>query len=285
MGMFTPPQPGQLPSAIGGPYGNPSYSGWYTPPAQRAGGPPLGSVLPGLSNGGSLPPLAPGGLFGNPATGNLDPRDYPGLGAPKDPNAWHDTTGMQALSDPYTPPIKNWELWQPSGPGPRQPGYGYGQPPNMQTGQAWTNQYNWQAPAMYRPNAENAWTVYGRPDQYPWPGQGDLNSVFGSLGSAALASDPQAALEAFLGAYDLSGRNTALTRWTRGQNDLLQNAYTVRAAAQPGTQPYSYLDFLQNDATGLLDKMWRDSTAGQQGRNASNFAGRVRSVGGGATGF
>lgn len=179
-------------------------------------------------------------------------------------------------------PIRGWELWQSQGPGPRASGYVYGMPPQP-GGAYWTNQYNWQAPAMYRPNAENNWTVYGRPDQYPWPGTGDLGSAFGNLGSAALASDPNAALEAFLRAYGRDTRNDALTRWTRAQSDLLQNAYTVRAVGQPAD--YSYLDFLQNDAPGLLDQLWRNSTAAQQGRQPQNFVGRVRAVGGGGAGI
>lgn len=182
-----------------------------------------------------------------------------------------------AGGDPYTKPIKGWESWQPQGPGPRQSGYGYGPPPNMQTGANWTNQYNYGAPKMYQPNAENRWTVFGRPDQYPWPSS-DLG---------ILEADPKAMMQAFLSAYGLGDRTTALTQFARDQGNHLQDMYTVQAAqGQPQTeQPLTFSDWMQNNAAQVLDKMFRDATPNQQGRNPAQFAGRVRAVGGGQTGF
>lgn len=174
--------------------------------------------------------------------------------------------------DPYTPPIKNWETWQPQGPGPRQSGYVYGNPPNAQTGAYWTNQYNYQAPKMYQPNAENRWTVFGRPDQYPWANN--------PLGSSIIEDDPQAMAQAFLSAYGLGTTNNALTRFTRQQFPNLQDQYHVWGAQNVGS-PVTFGDWVQNNAAQVVDKQWRDATAQQQGRNPNNFVSRIRVVGGG----
>ena len=178
-----------------------------------------------------------------------------------------------AGGDPYTPPIKGWESWQPQGPGPRLSGTGYGQPPNQQTGQAWTNQYNYQAPKMYQPNAENRWTVFGRPDQYPW--------AQNPIATGIIDNDPNAMMQAFLSAYGLGDRTTALTRFARSQANNLQDQYHVYAAGHMD-EPVTFGDWVQNNAAQVLDKQWRDATAQQQGRNPNNFVSRIRALGGGS---